>query len=186
MTAKTEAMTKVKVLKQEVEDATKARSSMAWAREAAEGIRDVEKLHTTHVGISEDRQRLVILAEDLSEYGSAQKNRSMAVKLAENALTIGESWSSVRDQRIQLDGLVTQVQSQQAVASREIPDVAPLIGLREAWSKTIEETNELGEQIEDVENIQNEVRVSIDKAEKSQAQFKEKMGKVCPLCGNKL
>jgi exonuclease SbcC len=181
-----DALAKVKALEQEVEDAATLRSSMAWAKKASEDLAEAVEYHTSYTEISEDRQRLINLTEAVSNYGTAQKNARRGAKSAENTVRIGEEWRSAEEERTKLDYLLAHLRTQDAIVSRPIPDLTPLSEVRTRWDKLSLQVKQLKDQINLVLKVKTDCRSKLEQAQELESEFKQQMGKVCPLCGNKL
>ncbi|HUW45946.1 MAG TPA: AAA family ATPase [Dehalococcoidia bacterium] len=181
-----EAMTKVKVLEEEVAGASTLRSSLAWAKTAAEDLGEVEEYHTVYIEANGNCRRLENLMGPVDKYGSALKKLRASAVGVENTVRIGESWYALWDERTRLDRLLVQLQEQQTVVSRPIPDPSPLIKAREAWGQITEQVQMISYRINDVGTADKEVETTTEKALTLEKQFKTLMGKACPLCGHKL
>lgn len=184
--ARREAMTKVRLLKEEVEGSAQLRKEMAWAKKAAEDLTEVREFHALHVEASGDCQRLTELSQAVSNYGAEQKRCGDGTLAAEKAVEAGESWASVREQEANLQTLLSQIEDEQSTASQEVPEVEPLIKLMEAWDEATVRFHALKQELFDIRDADKEVEEASQKVEALEAEFKERMGDTCPLCGTKL
>ncbi len=181
-----EAMARVKVLEQEVEGAAQLRSGLAWAKQAADDLAEAEEYHTASTEAHEDCERLTNLLGSVSKYGARVDRVREAARMGEKAVRIGEEWASAQERRSLLDTLLTQIRRQSTVASQPIPDLSELEQMQTDRQEVTDQIEYLSGLILDVRNADKKVRSTTEEAQSLKAEFKDRMGEVCPLCGAKL
>lgn len=181
-----EARTKIKVIEQQLENAKNTRASLKWAKTAEKDLEGVEE-GARGRDLAANRQRGISdLVTDVLDYGENLEGLRGAVKSVEEVIQQGDEWSNTHTRFAALNTMLNVIREQQEIIQRPIPDIEPLIELKNTIREIEEQAKNLEDGINNVLTAKRKVHTTTTEVQRAEDEFEEEMGDVCPLCERKL
>lgn len=169
-----------------LEEAKAQREALKPARDMDKALQEVEAL-AEEAGKREKRaSRASQLVEEAQSVGRTHEQASKALLDAEALIKVGQVW---QDKTVMIDGLqslLRKTMEAQALASRSIPDLKPLLELEGQWNVKRHRRAALEGLTDNLQRQTQQDETRIVELQRSEESLKKTIGKECPLCGTVL
>ena len=139
-----------------------------------------------HRKACEKGRSLASLVDCIGKYTETSGKLTRGVTAVEGVVALGQKWKKLRTRVRALRELVEDYEELKELSQKEIPDVTPLIALRDTKERMGKETRELRSALATWDMARQKLKDVSTNADEAQACFDEEMGDQCALCGSQL
>jgi hypothetical protein len=177
---------RIKDIKKRIEEAKDDKESLSFVPDMDCRLEELEKEEQAVQRKASKSRRIDELISRCVRHGQKAENSQKRITAASSVLSVGRRWDEVRVRRDRLVETLGRVSKLHDVIHRSIPNIKPLIQLEENWMGINDSLDVLSSLIDSVRNSKKDMLKWERKEKRLRTEFKRRMGKGCPLCGNRL
>lgn len=171
------------VIQKRIEETSEQRQKLKHIRQMDDDLKKVESYYKEHSEITVLTDSLASIISEVRLYTESQKKHAMTAEIGEKAVSAGNIWRGcIKDVR-NLKDTIAQVRDLKPEVEKEIPDISALKYMYELIEEHIKSISELKKYIERIKNAKDSLDNISRQSKKAEKEFKETIGKECPLCG---
>jgi len=168
------------------EDAREKRRSLRFAKEMNLELEAVEEKERAW----SDKARAGSELENIHKQVVAYQHESILLAQAHSrgilVVQLGSTYHKRAEEKKSLEGLIQSISHLASIAQRTIPNLNPLHQLRAVWRTAEIQRQNLGGLLHTITKLETETCQARTQHKKAAREFKQKMGTLCPLCGQEI
>lgn len=175
-----------KIIQKRVDDVIKRRQELKPVREQDKKLKYVEALFDTWDEITKEAEKLGKVYKEGLACKDNHKRLGEAVTKGQQVVKIGGWWASLTQETQALRDIIFIIKQQKKLVDIPLPNldnITRCVGDMRNISEEIDALERFITSLAETQNLCDKNRVRNTKAEK---RFKDKMGRTCPLCGQKI
>jgi hypothetical protein len=180
------ARAEVSVVEDRVKDARQRRAALSCVPVMSEHLDEVEQAYKECIKTSECKSKLAVALTEVSDHSKRAERLASVAHGGENVVVAGELWAGKAAKRGRLEGLLSEAVVKKREASIKVPETSELDGLGTVAAAAEKAVSDLAGAVLTAQRLLVDWELAKEKEKASKAEFLNRMGTVCPLCGNKI
>jgi hypothetical protein len=183
---KRETASRIKDVEKRIGDTEKEKNALSFVPEMDRRLKEIERDKQAVIETASESRRIDDLIKGAIGHRQTAEIAQKRITGASSVISVGDKWAEVRVSRDRLVVLLRRAGSLQDVTARPVPNISPAIKLEKKWKGVCSDLNLLNHLTRETKFHKTEVEKWERKEKTLRKQFKQKMGKVCPLCDSQL